>query len=233
MQAAGSTMMERSTRISAQETAAASALRGQRQKFAAPGGSHDRLIGFLARFLPMAAGIVAALMIVTPLAPRGEVSFLLDRNKVAMIEERFSVDNAMYRGRDAAGRPFSLLASDAVQRSSTEGLVRMRDLVAQMMLRDGPARLTAAGGTYDLEREEVTVNGAVRLVAADGYIMVADGVSVNLRSRIMEGNDGVSGETPTGRFSAQRIRANLYERTLLLEGDARLTMQPGKLRMPQ
>jgi lipopolysaccharide export system protein LptC len=225
--------MARFTRISAQETTAASALRGQRQKFAAPGGSHDRLIGFLARFLPMGVGIVAALMIVTPLAPRGEVSFLLDRNKVAVINERLSVDNAMYRGRDDAGRPFSLLASDAVQRSSSEGLVRMQDLVAQIMLRDGPARLTAAGGIYDIEREEVTVNGPVRLMAADGYTMTADGVSVNLKSRVMEGNEGVSGETPTGRFSARRIRADLYERTLLLEGDARLTMQPGKLRMPQ
>jgi lipopolysaccharide export system protein LptC len=214
------------------ETSEAQMLRGRRQHFAAPGGSHDRLVGFLARALPMAVGIVAALMIITPLSPRGEVSFLLDRNKVALIDERLSVDNAMYRGRDNQGRPFSLMAGEAVQRSSIEGLVRMQDLVAQMVLSDGPARLSADGGTYDIDAETVTVNGPVRLTASDGYTMVADGVSVDLKARVMRGDAGVSGEVPAGTFSARTIRADLGARTLTLDGDARLTMIPGKLRMP-
>ncbi len=214
------------------ETSEARALRGRRQHFAAPGGSHDRLVAFLARALPMAVGIVAALMIITPLSPRGEVSFLLDRTKVALIDERLSVDNAMYRGRDNQGRPFSLMAGEAVQRSSAEGLVRMEDLVAQMMLSDGPARLSAQGGTYDIDKETVAVDGPVRLTASDGYAMVADGVSVDLKARLMRGDDGVSGEVPAGTFSADTIRADLGARTLTLDGNARLTMIPGKLRMP-
>jgi lipopolysaccharide export system protein LptC len=214
------------------ETSEARALRGRRQHFAAPGGSHDRLVAFLARALPMAVGIVAALMVITPLSPRGEVSFLLDRNKVALIDERLSVDNAMYRGRDNQGRPFSLMAGDAVQRSSAEGLVRMRDLVAQMVLSDGPARLSAQGGTYDIDAETVAVDGPVRLTASDGYAMIANGVSVDLKAKLMRGDDGVSGEVPAGTFSADTIRADLGARTLTLEGNARLTMIPGKLRMP-
>jgi lipopolysaccharide export system protein LptC len=214
------------------ETSEARALRSRRQHFAAPGGSHDRLVGFLARALPMAVGIVAALMVITPLSPRGEISFLLDRNKVALIDERLSVDNAMYRGRDNQGRPFSLMAGEAVQRSSIEGLVRMQDLVAQMVLSDGPARLSAEGGTYDIDAETVTVNGPVRLTASDGYTMTANGVSVDLKARMMRGDAGVSGEVPAGTFSARSIRADLGARALVLDGDARLTMIPGKLRMP-
>ena len=214
------------------ETSEARALRGRRQHFAAPGGSHDRLVAFLARALPMAVGIVAALMVITPLSPRGEVSFLLDRTKVALIDERLSVDNAMYRGRDNQGRPFSLMAGEAVQRSSVEGLVRMEDLVAQIMLSDGPARLSAQGGTYDIDAETVAVDGPVRLTASDGYAMVADGVAVDLKARLMRGDDGVSGEVPAGTFSADTIRADLGARTLTLDGNARLTMIPGKLRMP-
>ena len=218
---------------SAQETASARELRGRRQHFAAPGGSHDRLVGFLARALPMAVGLIAALMVITPLSPRGEVSFLLDRNKVALIDERLSVDNAMYRGRDAQGRPFSVMAGEAVQRSSSEGLVRMQDLVAQLLLTDGPARLTAVGGQYDLAAETVAVDGTVRLTASDGYTMTARGVSVDLRTRVMRGDDGVSGEVPAGTFSARSIRADLAARTIMLDGNARLTMTPGQLRMPQ
>jgi lipopolysaccharide export system protein LptC len=218
--------------IKARETREASALRSRRQSFATPGGAHDRLVGFLARFLPMGVGIVAALMIVTPLAPRGEVSFLLDRNKVAMIDNRLSVDKAMYRGRDDGGRPFSLMAGQAVQRSSAEGLVRMRDLVANMVLTDGPARLSADGGTYDISSEIVSINGPVVLNAQDGYAMVARGVSVDLQQRLMTGDEGVSGSIPGGTFSARTLRADLAERVLTLEGDARIRMTPGKLRMP-
>lgn len=214
------------------ETSQARILRSRRQRFAAPGGSHDRLVGILARTLPMGVGVIAALMIITPLSPRGEVSFLLDRNKVALIDERLSVDNAMYRGRDNQGRPFSLTAGEAVQRSSTEGLVRMRDVVAQLLLADGPARLSAAGGTYDIDAETVAVNGPVRLTASDGYAMVARGVSVDLRARTMQGDGGVSGEVPAGTFSANTLSADLAARTITLEGNARFTMIPGQLRMP-
>lgn len=214
------------------ETSEARELRSRRQHFAAPGGSHDKLVGFLARALPMGVGVVAALMIITPLSPRGEVSFLLDRNKVALIDERLSVDNAMYRGRDNNGRPFSLMAGEAVQRSSIEGLVRMQDLVAQMVLADGPARLSAEGGTYDIDAETVAVDGPVRLTASDGYSMIARGVAVDLKAREMRGNDGVSGEVPVGTFSARSMRADLSARTVTLQGDARLTMTPGKLRNP-
>jgi lipopolysaccharide export system protein LptC len=222
-------MVTSHTRI---ETSEARALRSRRQHFAAPGGAHDRLVGFLARALPMAVGVVAALMIISPLSPRGEVSFLLDRNKVALIDERLSVDNAMYRGRDDTGRPFSLMAGEAVQRSSIEGLVRMQDLVAQMVLVDGPARLSARGGVYDIDAETVAVDGPVRLTANDGYTMIASGVAVDLKAREMRGDQGVTGEVPAGTFSARSMRADLSARRLMLEGDARLTMTPGKLRKP-
>lgn len=215
------------------ETSEAKALRNQRQHFAAPGGRHDKLVGFLARALPVGVGIVAALMIITPLSPRGEVSFLLDRNEVSIIDERLSVDNAMYRGRDDLGRPFSITAGEAVQRSSAEGLVRMDDLIAQLLLPDGPARLSASGGAYDLNSEIVEVDGPLELVSVDGYRMTANGVSLDLGKREMRGDKGVDGEIPAGTFRADTMRADLSARTLTLEGNARLTMIPGKVSMPQ
>ena len=214
------------------ETNEAKALRSRRQRFAAPGGSHDKLVAVLARALPAAVGVVAALMVITPLSPRGEISFLLDRNKVAVIDERLSVENAMYRGRDDKDRPFSLTAGDAVQRSSAEGLVRMDDLVAQLLMTEGPARLTAPGGTYDIDEEIVDVDGEIRMVAADGYSMMARGVSVDLDKQILTGSGGVEGAVPAGTFSADTLRADLEARTVRLQGNARLTMIPGRLRMP-
>jgi lipopolysaccharide export system protein LptC len=214
------------------ETSEAKQLRNERKHFAAPGGSHDRLVHFLSRVLPMGVGVVAALMIITPLSPRGEVSFLLDRNKVAMISERMSVDNALYRGQDDTGRPFTLTAGEAVQQSSQEGIVRMRNLVASLLLNDGPARLSAGEGEYDINAEVVSIPGTIRLEAADGYSLLARNVALDLEARKISGDDGVAGAVPAGTFSADRLRVDLTERTVALDGNARLSMTPGKLRVP-
>jgi len=222
-------MVFRQRRIETQE---AKQRRSLRKHWAEPGGSHDRLVGFLARALPMGVGVLAALMVITPLSPRGEVSFLLDRNKVAVIDNRLRVDNALYRGADARGRPFSLTAGEAVQRSSAEGIVRMNDLVARLLLDDGPARLIAGAGQYDIDQEVVSVVGPMRMLAADGYRMLARDVSIDLAAKQLTGAGGVEGAIPAGTFSADRLTADLSARTITLTGNARLRMEPGKLRMP-
>jgi lipopolysaccharide export system protein LptC len=214
------------------ETQEARELRSARQHFAAPGGRHDKLVRFLAMALPMGVGVIAALMVISPLSPRGEVSFLLDRNKVATVNDRLRVDNAMYRGQDDKGRPFSLTAGSAVQRSSTEGIVRLTDLVARILLPDGPASLMADGGAYAIDEQKVSVPGSVKMAAADGYRMTVSGVSIDLPAKRLVGQSGVSGAVPAGTFSADRLDADLAARTVTLDGHARLHMVPGKLRMP-
>ncbi len=70
------------------------------------------------------------------------------------------------------------------------------------------------------------------MTTADGYEFVARGVSVDLPARTMVGSEGVEGAVPAGTFSADRITADLDARVISLQGNARLTMQPGELRMP-
>lgn len=218
--------------MNATATASAETLRDKRQHFAAPGGSHDRLIRRLATLLPAGIGVVVALMILTPLTPRGEVSFLLDRNKVAIAEDRLKVENAMYRGEDDKGRPFSILAGEAIQQSAREPIVRMRELEARMLLSQGPALLKANSGSYDYDKQNVVVDGVVQFTAADGYRMSARNVSIDLEKRTLLGEGTVEGAIPAGTFSANRIEADLENRTIKLDGRARLHMAPGKLRMP-
>lgn len=207
-------------------------IRDRRRAFAAPGGSLDRVVRLIAVVLPALAGAIAAAMLIAPLGPRGEVSFLLDRNKVDTARDRFRVDRALYRGTDNKGRPFTLAAGEAVQQSVSVPIVRLSDLTARMELGDGPALLSAAGGSYDIDRRRVIVDGTVTFTAADGYRIAARGVSIDLPARRLVGADGVEGEIPAGTFSADRISADLDTRTLTLSGHARLRMVPGKLRMP-
>jgi lipopolysaccharide export system protein LptC len=214
-------------------TAQADLIRDKRQHFAAPGGFHDRLVGFLAKALPVGIGVVAAVMILTPLSPRGEISFLLDRNRVAVTQERIHVDRAMYRGEDNQGRPFELIAGSAIQPSADTPLLELKDLLARMQLKDGPAELKAPGGSYNFDTSRVAIPGQVQFNATGGYTMVTQNVGIDFKTRRVEGSGGVSGTVPAGTFTAERISGDLGERTLTLEGRARLHMTPGKMRMPQ
>lgn len=213
-------------------TAQADIIRDKRRAFAAPGSPHDRLVRLLVRVLPAGVGMVAAIMILAPFTPRGEISFLLDRNKVAVTSERLRVDKAMYRGADNQGRPFSLTAGNAVQRSASDPTVEMNDLVARILLSDGPAEISARSGFYNIPNERVAVPGPLNFRAADGYSLSASNVTIDLKTRRVEGSGGVAGSIPAGTFSANRIVADLSARTVALDGRARLRMQPGKLRMP-
>ena len=72
----------------------------------------------------------------------------------------------------------------------------------------------------------------MRLNTADGYSMIARGVSINLDKRSISGEGGVEGEIPAGTFSANRKQADLDARRVTLEGNARMRIIPGQLRMP-
>jgi lipopolysaccharide export system protein LptC len=213
-------------------TEAAEAIRDQRRAWATPGGSHDKLVRRLAVILPGAVGLIAAIMVLAPLSPRGEVSFLLDRNKVAITSERIRVAQAVYRGEDDQGRAFAVQAGSAAQVSAKVPVIQMQDLMATLALAEGPATLTAPSGDYNYDTDRIMIDGPVKLATADDYQLEVSNVAINLKNRTLAGSGGVSGAFPAGTFSAQRIFANLGERTVTLDGDARLQMEPGKFRMP-
>lgn len=213
-------------------TVQADQMRSRRRHSAVPGGAHDKLIRALAVALPVGVGALVAVMVLAPLSPRSEVSFLLDRNKVAVVQDRFRTEGAMYRGQDDKGRNFSVTAGSAVQASAAVPVVWLKDLTARIMLADGPAILSAAAGQYNFSDQLVDVSGPVNLQTSDGYRMVADNVRIDLRKRLLVSNGPVEGRIPAGTFSANRIIADLAARTVTLDGNARLRMEPGKLQMP-
>jgi lipopolysaccharide export system protein LptC len=208
-------------------------VRTRRWADALPGGPHDRLVRRLIVVLPIAIVIVAAAMAIVPLFPREEASLLLDRNKVAQTDQRIAVARAEYRGRDDAGRPFSLTVSRAVQPSAAEPRVTVTQVAATMQLSDGRAQVTAPAGDYDFDSGQVAVRGPVEISAPGGYRLITRDVLVDLRKRKVSAAGGVQGAVPTGVFAADAMAVDLESRTIVLEGNVRLRMIPGKLQLPR
>ena len=120
---------------------------------------------------------------------------------------RMQVQSARYSGSDSDGRPFSLTARRAEQRSAADPVVRMSDLSALLALPEGPATLDAETGRYDPTRDIVDVDGPVRFVAADGYRLDTADVAIDLKQRKLASARPVAGSLPIGQFSASRISA--------------------------
>lgn len=206
----------------------AARLRSQKRGWAHPGSSHDRIVRLGLIVLPIGIGVLGAFLVVSPLLMGGDVSFVLDKNKVDISPERLRIDAAEYRGADAKGRPFHLHAGSAVQRNSLEPIVKLSDLSAQIRLDTGPASLTAERGHYDMANQKVAIDGPLKFQTTDGYVLNTHDATVDLKSRQLQSGGAVTGNTRFGSFSANQLSADLEARTVSLTGNARLRIIPNR-----
>src|SRR3546814_1647232 len=83
------------------------------------------------------------------------------------------------------------------------------DVCSSVLLADGPATIVAKTGAYNMETETVAVPGTVQVKGANGYRIDASNVAVDLNTRSLAGEGGVEGTLNIGRFSANRLTADL------------------------
>ena len=206
---------------------AASRERASRQTWAVPGSRHDRLIRVAKVALPSGVGILLAFMALAPLDKRGDISFILDKNKVENAPERMRLESARYIGEDGRGQKFSITAQQAVQRTSSVPIVDLRGMLARLGLAQGPVTIAANQGRYNIDQQNVAVDGAVRVVGPEGYRLETRDVNVDLKKQQVVSTGPVRGEMKLGQFTAGRLRADLNERKVVLDGGARLKIVQG------
>jgi len=184
-------------------------------------------VGIAKVALPASVGVLVAFLALAPLDDRGDVSFILDKNKVENAPERMRVDVARYTGEDVQGRRFEIVAQSAVQPTSDRPIVDIRGMLARLWLPQGPLSIVARLARYNLDDQKVRVIGPVRVTGPEGYRLDTSDVTVDLEQRSVTGSGGVSGQIRLGRFSAGRLRADLGERTVILDQGARLKIVQG------
>ena len=204
--------------------------RAVKQRWALPGSAHDSLVRWSKVVLPMAVGVLIAVLMVAPLGKNGDVSFILDKKKVESAPERMRVEAARYNGADDKGQRFEIVARSAIQQSSDVPIVDIRGMFARLALSQGPLMIAANQGRYDLDNQKVDVNGPVRVVGPDGYRLETRDVEVDLKRRRVASSGAVTGTTRLGPFQAERLKADLGERKVVLEGRARLKIVQGAVR---
>ena len=204
--------------------------RDRRERWAAPGSRHDRTVRIARIALPAAVGGLAAVLALSPLAKRPEISFVLAKDKVDMAKERMRVTRASYRGQDDKGQAFAVSAGSAVQPTSKVPVVQLNDMAARLNLQDGPATLAAPRARYDMDKARLQVDGPLTVEGAGGYRLETHDVAADLNTRTLSSDSAVAGRIPLGRFTAGSLRADLGTRTVTLGGRARLHIDQGAAR---
>jgi lipopolysaccharide export system protein LptC len=201
-----------------------------KRHWAEPGSRHDAVLRATKFGLPLLIGALLAFLAIAPFDKRGDVSFILDKNKVDQAHERMRVERARYVGEDNKGQKFVIVADRAVQPTSNVPVVAIEGMRAQLNLGKGPLSIAALRGRYNLEQEQVLVDGPVRVAGPDGYRLATRDVTVDLDKRNLVSRGPVSGSMELGQFQAGQLRADLDARTVSLDKGVRLKIYQGAVR---
>jgi lipopolysaccharide export system protein LptC len=204
--------------------------RAGKQRWAEPGSLHDWLVKWTKVILPSAVGVLIAVLALAPLGKHSDVSFILDKKKVANAPERMRVEQARYVGTDNKDQQFTILANRAIQRSSEVPVVDISGMSARLNLERGPLVIGANEGRYNLDLQKLMIDGPVKVVGADGYRLATRDVTVDLKQRQMASAGPVAGAMRLGQFQAGQLHADLGDRTVVLDHGARLKIVQGAVR---
>ena len=204
--------------------------RAVKRHWAEPGSRHDTVIRLTKYGLPVLIGLLLLFLAIAPFDRRGDSSFILDKNKVSEAPERMRAEAARYTGQDNNGQNFTITANQAVQPTSTQPIVHINGMSAQLDLARGPLTIDAIRGIYDMDRQTVNIAGPIKVDGPDGYSLATRDVQVNLNNQTMQSAGPVSGTMELGEFTAGKLSADLDARVVRLDGGVRLKIRQGAVR---
>jgi lipopolysaccharide export system protein LptC len=140
------------------------------------------------------------------------------------------VDAAQYTGTDDKGQRFVMTAHSAVQPSSDTPLVDIRGMFARLYQNQGPVLIAANQGRYNIDTQQVAIDGPVKVAGTDGFKLNTSNVHVDLKQRQLASQGPAQGSMRLGQFQANRIHADLGEHKVVLDGGVRLKIVQGAVR---
>ena len=187
---------------------------------------YDGFVRVMRIALPLAALALLATIIAYPLVNPKELSFLVSKERAAVSEERLRMERPRYRGVDRKGRPFVLAAQSALQPSSATPVVELRGISAEIALQQGRASLSAEAANYQLETKQLRTIGRTVLTGPGMTTLVSRDILVDMPTQAMSGTEGIEGSSRYGYLSGDRFRADLDAATWIIDGNARLRLDP-------
>ncbi len=191
---------------------------------------HSRVVSLLKLVLPLAAGVLALLVLVwpqiqpRPLGPERDPSdsSLNDATSGRMANPRFT-------GVDAQGSPFMVSATSARRAIGSEtDLIDLDGPQADLLAEDGTwIAISAASGRYREKARVLELTGGVNLFQDQGYEVNTERAEINIATGVTTGDRPVRGHGPIGEMVGEGFRLEREHQRFFLTGRSRLVIYPG------
>ncbi|MBM3488518.1 MAG: hypothetical protein FJX67_18120, partial [Alphaproteobacteria bacterium] len=191
------------------------------------GRRYSRFVGLMRFLLPLAAGIVVALVVVWPQL-RGEKDALrLDLVTVReQTAEGQNLTNARYTGSDQQNQPFAVTAARATQIDGGAAVL-LDEPEADITLGDGRwLMVVAASGRYARATQLLELDGGVQLFQDDGHTLKTGQVVIDLVHGDAFAPLAVAAQGPFGELTAAGFQVHDRGARIQFLGETRLVLRP-------
>ena len=194
---------------------------------------HSRFVRLLRFAIP--AGIVATIAIIivaTFFNPsRLIAAFPIDPGKISFSGTKVVMELPRLNGFTSDSRPYALTARAAVQDLTKLEVLELKDISAQVELKDGQrVTIKSINGVYDTKGEMLRLNDQITLNSTSGYEGHLSEATVNVTSGNIVSESPVELKLPSGMLNANRMEV-MENGTLIIFGrGVEVTLTPDQMR---
>lgn len=189
------------------------------------GIKHRRHVMLLRIALPMAALLLAALVIAWPqLQNRDRTSFSLAPTRSDPKDvEQLSMVNPRFVGLDSKQQPYTVTARSATQERAGADIILLDHPQADIQLDSGSwVTVTGRSGRYGQKTQILDLEGDINLFHDAGYEFHTEQAHVDLANDTIIGDVAVSGHGPGGVIDAQGFMILDRGQTVIFTGNSKL-----------
>ena len=137
--------------------------------------------------------------------------------------------NPQFLGRDDKGKPYSVVAKDAVRNTHHPDIVHLTAPILTLQADSGkPMRMTARTGELDQTKHLLLLQGDVFIEDDKGDTFRSERTVIDTEAASARGDSAVVGDGPLGHITASSYSISSHGEHIVFEGGvrSRLNMQP-------
>ena len=186
---------------------------------------HSRRVRFFRVALPLgvvlALGATVAINYLDPFTLAVDLPF--DLGRVSLSGTQVKMEFPRLHGFTADNRGYNVSAISASQDLTQPNRITLDKIEAKLELADkGWANLTAIGGSYDTETENLTLDGGVSFDTSSGYGGRLKEASIDIKGGKMMSNSPVELTYLDGKLTADTLEVSQKDSRALLVGNVQL-----------
>ena len=190
---------------------------------------YSRFVFWMRRGLSFGAFAIIFTVLAFFFVQRQPRQLAMTYEKLGHVENDLTMLKPRLTGSDDKGDPFVITADAAVQDARDAKRAKLSNIEADLATgKSGWVNARARQGSVDMGGGRLELFGGIDLYSGDGYELHTASASVNLNDNIVHGHEHVTGQGPTGDFSADTFHADREKGQLLLIGHVQMTIIGGK-----